>query len=519
MNHDAPAPEAADWMIGWFRGLSLFRWPLCVVGTFLTGLSFGLAQACFEPSPPQLLAWWQQPIENATALASDLAGSLARTIFGGGLLLVVNGTLWTWIGSLIARRELAWRQVTYYRADGTSVQPAPNAFVLGARSFHLCVQFPLFALLCLSPLLLAAWINTWFGGLGSVVVALFLPLVLLWALILLYLASAAVGWPLMPMVLAEGGDNLGAVVAHAGTYAFQRFVPFTLLTAIALGLAYVPCGMVSQFAGDITNWAPETRQAFYMIGGGLWISIFWTLETLVYLHLSKGTAALSGEEGPMDAAQGADGTSPRRRFGPRLLASRAAPVTRAKAIRGVLLDVLFLAAAWFLTSYLLMRVGGGPTDWLDWGLASWSVSPAKDLGSPYKAASILGMIYAAAGMVYLAWRLRRALSGTTAAAAAGPEVEELFRKLAAGDMTDPQTCPRLVECLEHPNGWVRFQAYRHLVRLAPAGKSFGYKAWAGASTRNKAIAKWRQLILPPVATGAHPEEGPIADDCEERGSE
>jgi hypothetical protein len=104
--------------------------------------------------------------------------------------------------------------------------------------------------------------------------------------------------------------------------------------------------------------------------------------------------------------------------------------------------------------------------------------------------------------------VRRLLSGAPPKTPTDPAILELFRQVRAGEALPPDTCPRLVECLEHPDFWVRWQAHGLLIRLVPAGKGFGYRAWGPAKKRDVAVAKWRELVpAGPAADSAGASEG------------
>jgi hypothetical protein len=503
MEPDVSAPGAGDWAAGLLRGFSLVRWPLCVVGIFLTGLSFAGAQACFEANPPSLLAWWQQPLDNAATLGADLWGSLARTIFGGGLLLAVNGMVWGLLGGWIARHELYCRQRALEDDSVEPLQLGPYTFLAGRwRPLQWsCTSLLGLALVCLLPLLLAGWVNGWFGGRGCVVVAAVLPFPLLFALGMLFAAAAAVAWPLtLAALAAECGKATDAVQRSRG-YAFGHPILFVLLTAVAVGLALLPWGVVYLLRDTLDAWQAERRQSVYLLATGLSLSIFWSLQTLVYLHLRAVIDKVDASRVASGPPPAEEPKAPRGFLTPPTMAKpAAAPASVVGALWGALAGLVFVAGSWCLTSYLLMRVGGGPTSWLDGGLLSWSVAPAQDLGGAYVTATILAGVYGVAFLIYLLWGVRRALAGDQAAAPADAATLEFFRQLNAGNVTAPGTCPRLVEYLGHPNIGVRYQAYHHLLRLVPAGKSFGYKVWGSAGSRAEAIAKWQQLI-PPLPPG------------------
>src|SRR5437016_230108 len=233
----ASGPDPADWLAGLLRGFHPLRWLLCLGGLVLTGLSAVLAKSFFDQGPPDLPGWWQQPIEHAQALRAEiLSGSLGRTIVGGGALLALNTELWCLIGGWIARHELLARRRARYDAAEVRPEPSPTAFLAGwwKRLLAWCPCVLVMALFMLMPVVLAGWVNAWFGGLGALVVSLLLPVVLAADLLLVVVALGAVAWPLMPFAFAaECSDSFDAV-SRCYSYFLQRTTRFLLLTATAL---------------------------------------------------------------------------------------------------------------------------------------------------------------------------------------------------------------------------------------------------------------------------------------------
>jgi hypothetical protein len=493
MTPEASPPQPVDWVFAVFRGLHPLRWLLCLAGVLLTGLSLAAARVYFDPDAPSVLDWWQQPLENTTALGVALWASLARTILGGGVLLGVNGALWCLIGGWIARHEFACRQRAAFGDQDGPLQPGPTMFVVRwSKPLLLCYPSVLAILFIgLLFLLVAGWVNSWFGGLGSVLVALFLPVVLATNMLVLLYGAGVAAWPLMAVTLAaECGDVFDAQ-ARIHSYFLQRTLRFLVLSVVALGLSALPWAVVYLLPGSLTAEHGQTRQVVFLVAAALSASVFWSLETLIYLHLRTALDGVDAGEiavGPRPSAAntGETGSTLNRR--------RQRPLPPAwGAGKGIFQFLVYLAGSWFLISYMLVRVGGGPTSWLDGGLLPWSVLPAEDLGFGYILASILAGFHGLVLVIWLGVMVRRAFSRTPPETS-DPAIFELFRQLGAGEAPPPDACPRLVEYLGHPNFWVRWQAHRYLVRLVPAGKGFGYRAWDPAKKRDTAIAKWRELV-------------------------
>jgi hypothetical protein len=415
MTSPPSGPGAADWLAGLLRGFHPLRWLLCLVGLVLTGLSAVVAKSFFDQRPPDLPGWWQQPIEHAQALRAEiLGGSLGRIIAGGGALLALNTALWSFIGGWIARHELLARRRGRYDAAEVRLEPSPTAFLIGWWKIlpACCPCVLMVALPMLMPVVLASWVNAWFGGLGALVVSLLLPVVLVADLLLVVFALGAVAWPLIPITLAaECSDSFDAV-SRCYSYVLQRSLRFLLLTATALGLAWLPSGILYAFAEQMTAWQPEARQTAFLLAATLSVSIFWSLQTLVYLHLR-----LAIDE--VDASEVAIGPPPRETPKTPSPEGKAAELPAsgdtgpARRLRGLIVRLQLLAAAvgsWCLTFWLFTRASSGKTEWLGWGLGETFLPRAEGV---YRVASVIAGLW---GVVWLALPLvwagrRRSLVG------------------------------------------------------------------------------------------------------------
>jgi hypothetical protein len=397
------------------RGFHLLRYLLCLVGLSLTGLSAVVALSLFDWRPPDLPGWWQQPIDHAQALRIEIwGGSLGRIIVRGGPLLALNTVLWCLIGGWVARHEAVARLRSRYDTAEARVEPSATAFLVGwQRSLVACYLIVLFvALLLLQPVVLAAWVSTWLGSLGALVVSLLLPIVLVADLALLFVGLGAVAWPLMPITLAfECSDSFDAL-SRSHSYLFQRPVLFLLFTAPALALAGLPLGGLYLFAEQMAAWQPGARQTVCLLAAALSASIFWSLQTLVYLHLRSAID-------DTDASQVAVGPPPKKTPKTQSPERKAAEVpasgdTGPAAGRSLVRRTIALLAAavgsWCLTFWLFTRASRGQTDWLGWGLSETLIPPAQGI---YKMASVIAGLWGVAWLALpLVWAGRQLLSGT-----------------------------------------------------------------------------------------------------------
>jgi hypothetical protein len=384
------------------------------VGLVLTGLSLLVAQAIFDWTPPALPGWWQQPIDHGQALWAELCdGSLGRAILCGGTLLAVNTALWCLIGGWIARHELVARQRG--RDDTTEgyVEPSATAFLRGWwQPLLTCCPTVLFlALGLLLPVVLAGWMSIWLGSLGALVVSLLLPVVLVADLCLLLVALGAVAWPLMPItVAAECNDHFDAL-SRCYSYFFQCPVRFLLLTAIALGLAGFPLGVLYLFAGQMTVWQPDTRQTVFLLAAALSASIFWSLETLVYLHLRSVIDGVDASEVAVEPAlrERPRKPSPAGKEAQVPDSGDRSPAGGRSPVRTTIELFAAVVGSWYLTFWLFNRASGGQAEWLGWGLSGNLIPPAEGV---YRVASVIAGLWVVGWLALpFVWAVRKLLGG------------------------------------------------------------------------------------------------------------
>lgn len=411
---DASGPGPADWLAGLFRGLHPVRWLLCLVGLIVTGLSLVVALALFQGGPLNWPGWRQQPIERLQALQSEiLDGSLGRIILRGSLLLALNTALWCFIGGWIARHELvARRHAQDDTAEGRAI-PGVMPFLVGCWKSLLrcCLVVLILALLMIQPVLVAGWVNTFLGGLGAVAVSLLLPVVLVADLVFFLIALGSVGWPLMPIAIAaECGDSFDAV-SRGYSYVFQHPVRFLLLTAISLCLAGLPVAAVYASAEQMAAWQAEIRQSVCCLAAALSASIFWSLQTLVYLHLrwvvdDVDAGEIAVERRPKETPKSASSTGNAAEVPP---SGDSRPARGRSTVPGTLMMLATVVGTWWLTFCLFTRASGGPAEWLGWGLSDTWPPPAKGL---YRVASMIaglwGVAWLALPLMVAARRLLRA---------------------------------------------------------------------------------------------------------------
>jgi hypothetical protein len=316
------------------------------------------------------------------------------------------------IGGWIARHELVARQRGRYDAEDMRPAASATAFLVGWwKSLLMCCPCVLFLMLVfLLPVVLAGWMNAWLGGVGALLVSLCLPILLFADLLLFAIALGAVAWPLMPVALAAECRDVFDALSRSYSYAFQRPVRFLLLTATAIGLAGLPFAVRYAFADQIAAWQPEARQTVDLLAAALSLSIFWSLQTLVYLHLRLAIDEVDAGEvatgAPLPATASADaGQAPKAASVPATGAT--APAASTGLLRATVLWLALAVGSWWLTYRLLTHAGGGQTAWLGWGLTETLVPPAEGV---YRVASVIaglwGALWLALPVLWLVAKLR-----------------------------------------------------------------------------------------------------------------
>jgi hypothetical protein len=368
----------------------------------------------FDWGPPDLTGWWEQPIDHVQALRTQVwGGSLDRMILRGGPLPALNTLLWCLIGGWIARHEGVARLRSRYDTAEARVEPSATAFLVGWwRSLVACCLFVfLVALMLLLPVSLAGWVNTGLGSLGALVVSLLLPVVLVADLALLFVALGAVAWPLMPITVAfECSDSFDAL-SRSYSYLFQRPVLFLLFTALALALAGLPLGGLYFLAEQMTDWPPGTRQSVCLLAGALSASIFWSLATLVYLHLRSAVDATDASNVAVGPPSNKTPKTPssEEKAAEVPASGNTVPAAGKSLVRAPIKLLAAAVGSWCLTFWLFTHASRGQAEWLGWGLSETLIPPAEGI---YRVASVIAGLW---GVVWVAlpllWLVRRLLSG------------------------------------------------------------------------------------------------------------
>jgi hypothetical protein len=73
-------------------------------------------------------------------------------------------------------------------------------------------------------------------------------------------------------------------------------------------------------------------------------------------------------------------------------------------------------------------------------------------------------------------------------------VLQLLLGFSKADLGRPETYEALIDYLDHGRLALRGLAYWHLSRLVPAGRALGFNPLDAKEQRQKAVAKWQQLV-------------------------
>jgi hypothetical protein len=384
--------DAVSWLVAGFRALHPLRWGLALAGLAATVTVAAMFQALFEGQAPGFADWFSEPAAQTQALGAHLTGrsTLGLAIRLGAVLAVVAG-IWSIVGGWIARHELLARYRGQPYATAERIEPGPMGLVT-RRLKDLVVSCPVVLCICaalLLPVALAGGINH-LGGIGAILVAVLLPVLLVADLILLCVAAGLAAWPLMPVTLAAENSDVFDALSRAYNYAYQRPVRFVLVTAAAVAATSLPtAAALLAVAGPVENWLAASGHPVVWAAAGLSSSAFWSLQTLVYLHLRTAVDETDANE----IAREVEPTSsaPPEAAQPPTAATGAKPAPHSDLITHVFIFA-GMVATWVMTAKLFTRFGGETAGWLGWGVGENFRPPADGL---YWLASIVAAIWGA----------------------------------------------------------------------------------------------------------------------------
>jgi len=391
-------PDPAEWPAALVRGFHPMRWAVCLGGLALTWVAAVLAQALYDRANLRLADWWDAPAEQVRALANDVSGRsawVAGTRLGPTLALALAG--WCLAGAWVARHELVARIQSRPDPMRSPNIPGPSQLVVAkVKDLVLCCAMVLALIaLFMVPVLTAALISS-LGGVGAVLVAILLPVVLIADLFVLLLALGALAWPIMPVAVSIEYSDTFDGLSRSYNYAFRRPIGYLFLLAISIVLAGLPLAAVLYaVSGPFAGLAPATRMVILWLAAGLSASMFWSLQVLVYLHMRRavdGTDAWNYLEGPGPVAAETQTEVPPESAEnkPRITGKPEPAPASGGRLNMMIKSYAMVIGAWFLTAFLFRWAGGDEARWMGWGFDEDLIPPAEGL---YKVASVIAAIW------------------------------------------------------------------------------------------------------------------------------
>ena len=197
----------------------------------------------------------------------------------------------------------------------------------------------------------------------------------------------------MAVTLATENSDTFDALSRAYNYAYARPIRFVVLLAFTIAIAALPlAGVVFALDGPLAGVAALTQQTLVFAAAGLSASLFWSLQTLVYLHLREAI-----DETDVREVAGAPEAPAIGEYRPASVPEKSASVNERKPssfgfarLRFSVPNLLIFTATWLLTVWLFMRSGGEDAHWIGWGLFEGFIPPATGL---YKVASVLAAIW------------------------------------------------------------------------------------------------------------------------------
>lgn len=369
-------PNTASWVATGVRALHPLRWGLALAGLAATGIVGALFQSLFEGDAPRFADWFSQPATQVEALGANLAGrSTLGLAIRLGVVLAAGTGIWSVVGGWIARHELLARQPGEPYTTAEPIEPGPTGLVR-RRLKDFFLGCPTVLCMCgvfLLPVALAGGLNH-LGGLGAILVAVLLPVVLVADLLLVCVAIGLVAWPLMPVTLAAENSDTFDALSRAYSYSYTRPLRFVALTAVAMvGAALPTVAVLFALAGPVENWLAASGHPAVWAAAGLSASIYWSLQTLVYLHLRTAVDGVDANELAGAPEAEAAVPTPKENQSPPAARSPSGPT-------GWLTHVLLLGLmvlTWGVTAWLFGRFGGENAAWLGWGIGDHFRPPAE----------------------------------------------------------------------------------------------------------------------------------------------
>jgi hypothetical protein len=288
---EEPSGTLSSWLAAAWRALRPARWGLVLVGVTASLAVCAILSAFFTWQFDGWGVWYTRPLDELQLLGTRLVDTgTARAVWRCALLAAALALIWSPLGAWIARDELLRHRAAEDPAwSPRSAETTPTRLVRG-RARQLCwlmpfVEFTLLFLLL--PALLAGQINRMlFWGIGAVMVAVVLPVALLGCLAFALVLPSSLCYPLLVVATAAEGSDHFDVISRGFSYILQRPVRFFCWSGLVVIISGLPVLTAQWLATGLGLGAGQTALA-QVLGAGLGLSLFWTLESLVYLKVRR----------------------------------------------------------------------------------------------------------------------------------------------------------------------------------------------------------------------------------------
>jgi hypothetical protein len=244
--------------------------------------------------------------------------------------------------------------------------------------------------------------------LGSLVLAVFLPI--LWSAVLMQtlIVLGAASFAIQPVTLAAEGTDQFEAWSRAYSYFYQRLLLFVPLEAIVTAAALLPCcALFLDLAPDGFGEPARSLVVFALLS--LSLSLFWSLQPGVYAVLRHSVDGAGWREvycegpaaglSPARASQGRTDQAPAQTGGPGAL----------RKFQRVVFAVVVLGLSWAALGRLMTWFAGERAAWLRWELLPFERPAVQgaDRGAAWIAGGwLLGMLAVAVLAAFLPGRPR-----------------------------------------------------------------------------------------------------------------
>jgi hypothetical protein len=280
------------------HALAPLRLLLCLAATAASMLAaFGVAAAFDHDRPPVSSEWLANPLEQWTERVLLWAGmgmgTLAHRL---AVLALCCSAFWGPVGAWLIRSEL----------DEQDLRPRPlrlrpTELVTGHwRRLASLLLVPLAVIGCLYlPALLVGVLTrpVFLFGMGAVLVALALPMLMLFSFLAVFLSGGVLGYGLMPATVAAQGDDSFDALTRSFGYFWQGGWRYPVALVLVLTIAAVPlAGIWLVFERQPDLLPPAILPYAMLVGLAAGASLWWSMHALVFLKMRQDLDDVAEDE-------------------------------------------------------------------------------------------------------------------------------------------------------------------------------------------------------------------------------